>query len=265
VEAWARRLGITTPIIADQALALGASCTRIDELTRAFSAFAKEGQVIDPVYVRRIRNRIGAVIEDHTSIGDPFGTPSERLDRLVALAGARPPAPAIPPRTAWLTSTLLRHVVTRGHAPAIRTANLPAAGKTGTSSATMDTWFIGYTSRWMTSTWIGDDLRERALGQKDAAFMLTVPMFARFLTEVTAKQPLVDVPWERPAGVKSDDTGGKLRTTMEEVLADGQTDAATAAHKPMRVTPRAPTPSPPAHAPPRTIPQAPNKGAAPAR
>ena len=88
VEAWARRLGITTPIIADQALALGASCTRIDELTRAFSAFAKEGQVVDPVYVRRVRNRIGAVIEDHTSIGDPFGTPSERLDRLVALAAA---------------------------------------------------------------------------------------------------------------------------------------------------------------------------------
>jgi penicillin-binding protein 1A len=254
VEAWARRLGITTPIIPDQALALGASCTRIDELTRAFSAFAKEGQIIEPVYVRRIRNRIGAVIEDHTSIGDPFGTPSERLDRLVALAGVRPPAPAIPPRTAWLTSTLLRHVVTRGHAPAIRTANLPAAGKTGTSSATMDTWFIGYTSRWMTSTWIGDDLRERALGQKDAAFMLTVPMFARFLTEVTAKQPLVDVPWERPPGVKADDTGGKLRTTMEEVLADGQTDAATAAHKPMRVTPRVATTPRTAPQPPRTPP-----------
>jgi membrane carboxypeptidase/penicillin-binding protein len=96
----------------------------------------------------------------------------------------------------------------------------------------------------MTSTWIGDDLRERPLGQKDAAFMLTVPMFARYLTEVTAGQPLLDVPWERPAGVKADDTGGKLRTTMEEVLADGQTDAATAAHKP-RTAPR--SPAPPAH------------------
>jgi penicillin-binding protein 1A len=262
VEAWARRLGITTPIIPDQALALGASCTRIDELTRAFSAFAKNGQVIDPVYVRRVRNRLGAVVEDHTSIGDPFGTPSERLDRLVVLAAAPAPTPAIPPRTAWLTSTLLRHVVTRGHAPAIRTANLPAAGKTGTSSATMDTWFIGYTSRWMTSTWIGDDLRERPLGYKDAAFMLTVPMFARYLTEVTAGQPLVDVPWERPAGVKADDTGGKLRTTMEEVLADGQTDAATAAHKPLRVTPRAP-PSPATTARPTTTPRATNTTARP--
>jgi penicillin-binding protein 1A len=233
VEAWARRLGITTPIIADQALALGASCTRIDELTRAFSAFAKNGTLVDPVYVRRIRDRSGAILEDHTAVGDPFGAPGERLDRLVALAAATPPAPVIPPRTAWLTSTLLRHVVTRGHAPAIRTANLFAAGKTGTSSATMDTWFIGYTSRWMTSTWIGDDQHERPLGQKDAAFMLTVPMFARYMTEVTAGLPLVDVPWERPAGVKSDDTGGKLRTTMEEVLADGQGETA-GPHKPPR-------------------------------
>ena len=87
VEAWARRLGITTPIIPDQALALGASCTRIDELTRAFSAFARNGVLVDPVYIRRVRDRNGAVVEDHTSLGDPFGTPSERLDRLVALAG----------------------------------------------------------------------------------------------------------------------------------------------------------------------------------
>ncbi len=76
VEAWARRLGITTPIIPDQALALGASCSRIDEMTRAFSAFARNGMLIDPVYIRRIRDRTGTVIEDHSAIGDPFGAPS---------------------------------------------------------------------------------------------------------------------------------------------------------------------------------------------
>jgi penicillin-binding protein 1A len=253
VEAWARRLGITTPIIPDQALALGASCTRIDELTRAFSAFARNGLVVDPVYIRRIRDRTGAAVEDHTSVGDPFGAPSERLDRLVALAAAAPPAPVIPPRTAWLTSTLLRHVVTRGHAPAIRTAGLAAAGKTGTSSATMDTWFIGYTSRWMTSTWIGDDQHERPLGQKDAAFMLTVPMFARYMTEVAAGLPLVDVPWQRPPGVKPDDTGGKLRTTMDEVLADGQAETA-GPHGPARKPPSGPTPPSKTTAPARLAP-----------
>jgi penicillin-binding protein 1A len=97
-----------------------------------------------------------------------------------------------------------------------------AAGKTGTSSATMDVWFIGFTSRWMTTTWVGDDLRQRPLGAKDAAFMLTVPMFARFINEVTVGQPLREIPWERPPGVKPNDTGGKLRTTVEEVVGDGK-------------------------------------------
>jgi hypothetical protein len=52
--------------------------------------------------------------------------------------------------------------------------------------------------------------------------MLTVPMFARYMTEVTAGQPLQDIPWARPPGVKADDKGGTVRTTMEEVAADAQ-------------------------------------------
>jgi penicillin-binding protein 1A len=226
VEAWARRLEITTPIIADQALALGASCTRIDELTRAFSAFARNGSLEEPVYVRRVRDRAGNVVEDNTAASDPMGPPDARLDRMVAVAG-QSVKNVIPPRTAWLTSQLLRRVVTKGHAPSLRSSGLLVAGKTGTSSATMDTWFVGYTSRSMITTWIGDDRRERPLGYKDAAFMLTVPMAARFLSETTAGQPLRDIPWERPAGVRANDTGGNLRATMEAVKAEDE----AAAHK----------------------------------
>jgi penicillin-binding protein 1A len=216
VEAWARRLGFTTPIIPDQALALGASCSRIDEMTRAFSAFARNGSLVEPVAVRRVRDRDGHVLEDHTSIGDPMQAPDLRLDRMVALAGTKVEN-VISPRTAYLTSQLLRRVVTKGHAPALRATGLQAAGKTGTSSATMDVWFVGYTSRWMTTTWIGDDRRERPLGHKDAAFMLTVPMFARYMWDVASVQPLQEIPWDRPRGVKAGDTGGTLRSTIEEV------------------------------------------------
>jgi penicillin-binding protein 1A len=258
IEAWARRLGFTTTIIPDQALALGASCTHADELTRAFSAFARNGVLVTPVYVRRIRDRDGTVVEDHTSVGDPWGAPSERLDRLVAVADVKP-TPVISPKTAWLTSTLLRHVVTHGHAPAIRTAGLVAAGKTGTSSKTMDTWFVGYTSRWMTTTWLGDDLRERPLGLKDAAFMLTVPMFARYMTEVTAGQPLQEIPWERPPGVKAGDTGGTLRTTMEEVEAETEAEKAAA----LKPAPRRPAPPVVRPTPPTSRPATPVGHAAP--
>jgi penicillin-binding protein 1A len=123
VEAWARKLGMTTPIIPDQALALGASCTRIDELTRAFSAFARNGSLSEPVYIRHVRDRSGKLLEDNTAVSDPMTSPDERLDRMVALAGKRD-VDVIPPRTAWLTSQLLRKVVTRGHAPSLRSAGL---------------------------------------------------------------------------------------------------------------------------------------------
>ena len=216
VEAWARRLGMTTEIIPDQALALGASCVRIDELTRSFSAFARNGILVDPISVRRVRDREGNVLEDNTSVGDPMGAPSVRLDRLVALA-RQEEVPIISPRTAWLTSRLLRRVVSHGHSGPLRVTEIPAAGKTGTSSDTMDVWFVGYTSKWMNATWIGDDKYERMLGFKDAAFMLAVPMFARFIYAASQGQELQEIPWERPEGVKRNDTGGTLRTTAEEL------------------------------------------------
>jgi membrane carboxypeptidase/penicillin-binding protein len=174
--------------------------------------------------VRRVRDRAGQVVEDNTAVSDPMGPPDARLDRMVARAGQSAKT-VIPPRAAWLTSQLLRRVVTKGHAPALRSAGLLVAGKTGTSSATMDTWFVGYTSRWMITTWIGDDRRERPLGFKDAAFMLNVPMAARFLWETTPGQPLREIPWERPAGVRSNDTGGTLRANMQAVKAEDEAAA----------------------------------------
>jgi hypothetical protein len=62
----------------------------------------------------------------------------------------------------------------------------------------------------MTTTWMGDDLRQRPLGYKDAAYMLTVPLFARYLYEVARDQPLRKIPWQTPSGVKPNDNGGPL-------------------------------------------------------
>jgi penicillin-binding protein 1A len=207
VEEWARRLGFTTPIIADKALALGASCVNIPEMSRAFSIFARNGKWIDPVYVRRVLDRDGKVLEDNTVYWDAMLSPSERLARLVQTGGTEPKE-AIPARAAYLTTRLLREVVTDGYSGALRAIEVPAAGKTGTSSATMDLWFVAFTSKWVTTTWLGDDLRERPLGKDDAAFMMAVPVWARYMAEVSAGQILKDVPWEAPPGTATHDRGG---------------------------------------------------------
>ena len=206
VEQWARRLSFTTTIIADQALALGASCTRLDELTRAFAIFAREGQFVDWVTVRRIFDRDGQILEDHTVSYDPMLSPADRLDRLAATAGETP-VQAISARTAHLTTKLLAQVVKYGFTTVLRQTGLNAAGKTGTSSATMDTSFVAFTSRWITSVWIGDDLRQRPLGKNDAAYMTAVPLWARYMNEVTQGQPNPEIPWHTPPEVSERDRG----------------------------------------------------------
>ncbi|MBC7973675.1 MAG: transglycosylase domain-containing protein, partial [Myxococcales bacterium] len=79
IEAWARRLGFTTKIFADDALALGASCSKLDEMARAFTVFARNGawwprpagKEKNWVYVRRIVDRDGNTVEDNTLVDDP--------------------------------------------------------------------------------------------------------------------------------------------------------------------------------------------------
>ena len=217
VEAWARVLGITTKIYPDDALALGASCTRMDEITRAFSVFARDGAWFtrppdaaakekDWIYVRRVVDRDGNVIEDNTVPYDPQLPASDRFDRLHAYAGVKT-TQAIAARTAYLMNRILGQVIRFGFSKTLRQTDIKGAGKTGTSSDTHDTWFIGYTSHFITTVWLGDDLKQRALGRNDAAFLTVEPLWARYMWEVARGFPNLDVPWRVPPGVNPKDRG----------------------------------------------------------
>lgn len=219
VARWARKLGFTTEIIADEALALGASCTRIDELSRAFGIFGAGGRVVEPIYIRRVLDRNGQVLLDHTVPYDPMLPPSDRFDRLYAWAGRRLPQ-AISAKTAHRMSILLRRVITHGHGEVVRMTQLPAAGKTGTASRTADTWFVGYTSRWLTAAWLGDDHYVRSIGRYDASFSTALPLWARYMYDVARWHPLREIPWL--------DVRGRPQPAQTPVIAGRKPDS----HKP---------------------------------
>lgn len=214
VEDWARRLGFTTKIFADDALALGASCSKLDEMARAFTVFARNGKwwpreggkEKDWIYVRRIVDRAGNTIEDNTLPEDPQLAMSDRFDRFYVHAGVKAPQ-AIPARAAYLMSKLLAAEVEHGFANVLRATGIPAAGKTGTSSATHDTLFIAYTSQFTTLVWMGDDKKQRALGKFDAAYMTVVPLWSRYMYEAAKGYPNAKIPWEVPPGVSPKDRG----------------------------------------------------------
>jgi penicillin-binding protein 1A len=214
VVEWARRLGFSTKIFADDALALGASCSKLDELARAFTVFARlgtwwprpEGHEKDWVYVRRVVDRQGNTLEDNTVAEDPYLDAGERFDRMAALAGL--PAPrSIPARAAFLTTKLLAEEVEYGFANILRATGVNAAGKTGTSSATHDNTFVAFTSRFTTLVWMGDDKKERALGKNDAAYLTVVPLWSRYMYEAAHGYPNPAIPWTIPTGVSQGDRG----------------------------------------------------------
>lgn len=200
---WARRLGFTTPIHADKALALGASCVRVDELTRAFGTFVRGGNQMDPIYIRQIRDRNDEVVEDYTIPEDPLLTESDRLDRLWAKS-TETPKQVIDPTTAFLITKLLRDTVLYGIAARCQTVPVPTGGKGGTSSDTMDVWFLGFTSQWVTAVWMGDDTYQRPLGEKEASYTSAIPLWAEYMKETVGKRPHQELPLGKiPEGLKS--------------------------------------------------------------
>ena len=104
-------------------------------------------------------------------------------------------------------SRLLAAEVEFGFANVLRATQIEAAGKTGTSSATHDTMFIAYTSKFTTLVWMGDDKKERALGKSDAAYMTVVPLWARYMYETARGYPNPPIPWVLPPGLRADDRG----------------------------------------------------------
>lgn len=205
VVKWARRLGFTTELIADRALSLGASCVRMDELSRAFGVFVRGGRSWEPSYVRRVTNKQGVVVMDQRHAWDGAMDVAGRLDAL-GHAAVEPGVQLVHPTTAFLITRMLRDVVTHGIGRRAQRIGVPAGGKSGTASKkanTTDTWFVGFTSRYVNAAWMGDDLYERSLGDEDASYTTATPLWADFMAEVVAGVPHGKTTTTRPRGVKS--------------------------------------------------------------
>ncbi len=135
VVAVARRLGITSDLHTDPALALGAYEVTLLELTAAYAVMANRGYGVWPYAVTEIRGGDGRVLYRRSG-GGP--------GRVVAA----PDVAAI--------NDILTAAITWGTGSRARLAR-PAAGKTGTSQDSRDAWFIGYTPDLVAGVWFGND------------------------------------------------------------------------------------------------------------
>lgn len=205
VIAFARKLGVSTPVSSLRPMALGASCVKPIELAHAYAVIARGGREVVPRAIVRVR-RGTTVLFDAAGLDDPWIDPARRLDRFAAAArsAAASVVPAIlDERIAFLLTDLLSGVVRRGTATAARALGRPAAGKTGTTNDNTDAWFTGFTARVTATVWIGHDRATETLGAGDDGAHAALPSWMRLVRAAEGARPAGPVPGPPPPGLES--------------------------------------------------------------
>jgi penicillin-binding protein 1A len=131
----AYRMGITSELNADPAIALGGLTYGVSplEMASAYATLGNGGLQIEPVIIQRIWDAGGNVIWEAQPRTNQALTPGVAYDV-----------------TRILAANIAAGTGTRAD------IGRPAAGKTGTTSDWTDAWFVGYTPNLSTAVWMGD-------------------------------------------------------------------------------------------------------------
>jgi penicillin-binding protein 1A len=175
----AERFGIES-VPGVPSLALGSGEVTLMAMTAAYAAFANAGMRPHPQLIRRVE----------TADGEVLFSAQPRAER------------AVSENTAFLMTSMLSDVLNGGTGWQARRFGFtrPAAGKTGTTNAYRDAWFIGYTPRLATGVWIGYDF-PRTIAARGYAATIAVPLWGRFMTIATRNEKLT--PFQPPRSVTS--------------------------------------------------------------
>ncbi len=195
---WAHHLGIKTELKEELGTALGSSCVTPWELTSVYTMFARNGLRPEPVFIKRIVDRDGKVLEQHASPNDPWQTHEQKFSALYRFLEEKP-ARLMQPDDAWLIHWLLTQVATRGTAARAASLHHPVAGKTGTTNDSFDTWFAGYTPTLVTTVWVGYDDYQYPLAVGEQGGKTSLPIWLEFMGKALDGKD--DGDFREPAGI----------------------------------------------------------------
>jgi len=180
VTTYARRMGIKSKLYGDLSLALGTSEVNLLELTSSYGVFANQGVRVPPVYILKIEDKNGKVLEESHQTGEEV----------------------LSPETALTMTSMMESVLENGTAASARALGFtaPAAGKTGTTDDYTDAWFVGYVPGVVTGVWVGFD-RKQKIGPGMTGAAAALPVWVDVMLAATKNRPPQDFPV--PSGVVS--------------------------------------------------------------
>lgn len=159
-------LGINAEVPDNLSIALGTSNMTLLELVKGFSVFANGGYRIKPIFIRKIIDEDGNILEEN-------GIEKQRV---------------ISEEIAQKMNMLLKGPVEYGTAKGATRIGYPIAGKTGTTSNYYDALFMGYSPHIAAGVWVGFDART-SLGKGESGARVCLPIWMSFMASALKNYP----------------------------------------------------------------------------
>ncbi len=153
-------------------MALGAGSVTPMQMLTGYSTFANGGFRVTPYFIERVEDAQGKVLSKAKPV--MAGTDAEQV---------------IDVRNAFTMISMMQDVVKHGTAiRAMQLGRQDLAGKTGTTSDSMDAWFCGFQPTLVGIAWMGFD-QPRSLGDKETGGGAALPIWMGYM-----EKALKDVP-----------------------------------------------------------------------
>jgi len=176
---YARQLGITAQIPEDFTIGLGSASITLEEMVKTYGIFSNGGYLVTPIYIKKVEDRDGNTLEE------TIYTESQQV---------------IEEDTAFLMSNMLEDVVKRGTGTKAQAINRPSGGKTGTTNAYTDAWYIGYVPQLITGVYVGFDDIRKPLGHYETGSRAAAPIWVEFMKKATEDMPIL--PFQQPDNIQ---------------------------------------------------------------
>jgi penicillin-binding protein 1A len=209
----AAKMGVSTPLRVTRSMALGSSELTVLDQATGYSVFANGGYRVYPHALIDVRTPGGKVVYDLNA--HPY--PRQRV---------------LSEQTVLTMIDMMHTVVESGTGRRAQLPGINVSGKTGTTNAYRDAWFVGYTGNFTTAVWLGND--NYAPTNRLTGGILPAATWAKYMRVAMAHVkpiPLPGLPPPTDAGQQlvadSADVGGALdpgasdRLTAEAAAAIG--------------------------------------------
>mgnify|MGYP003114191911 CR=1 FL=1 len=181
----ASQFGIQSDMAAGPALALGASEATLIETTGAFAGILNGGSAVTPYGLIELRMQ-----GEDAPLMTATGGMGERVIRQEAAE-----------QLTWM----LHEVTTRGTGTRANLKDREVAGKTGTTQAARDAWFIGYSADYVAGVWMGYDDNTPLTGVTGSG--LPSEIWHEVMVRVHEGLPPRPLPMQAPVRVAQPQTG----------------------------------------------------------